>query len=87
MPEQPPLREDEKQPPKQDPAPEKPAGQRAPTAEEHPRTTWICENSRCRYFGVRRTVRWQHLGAGLYLVGTVRCHCGGLPVRETRQPS
>ena len=41
----------------------------APAAEEHPTTTWVCENSKCRYFGV-------------YLVGTVRCLCGQLPVKE-----
>ena len=63
------------------PAPRDPS-KTAPTAEEHPTTTWVCENSKCRYFGVLRKVRWQHLGAGLYLVGTVRCHCGQLPVKE-----
>lgn len=62
----------------------KPLGERSPTAEEHPTSVWICENPRCPYNGKRRKVRWQHLGGGLYLVGTVRCHCGSLPVREPR---
>lgn len=49
---------------------------------EHPQTTWICENPRCPRAGERRRVNWQHLGQGLYLVGTVRCGCGFVPVRE-----
>lgn len=64
------------------PAGEKPASERAPSPEEHPTTGWVCENPNCRYFGKKRRVRNQHLGAGLYLVGTVRCLCGQLPVRE-----
>lgn len=64
-------------------APQKPLGERAPTAEEHPTSTWTCENPRCEFSGKRRTIRWQHLGGGLYLTGPVRCYCGGLPVRDT----
>ncbi len=60
-------------------------GDKAPAAEEHPTTVWVCENAQCRYFGKKRRVRWQHLGGGLYLVGTVRCFCGYLPVREPKQ--
>lgn len=59
---------------------------RAPTAEEHPTDSFVCENSRCRYHGVKRVVRWQHIGAGLYLRGPVLCHCGWAPpkTRESR---
>jgi hypothetical protein len=61
------------------------AARTAPTEEEHPTSVWTCENSHCRYFGIKRRVRWQHLGAGLYLVGTIRCICGRLPVAESKR--
>jgi hypothetical protein len=63
---------------------EKPLGERPPKSGEHPTTVWICENPQCAFQGRRQKVPWQHLGGSLYLVGTVRCHCGSLPVREPR---
>lgn len=59
---------------------------RPPSPEEHPTDSFVCENSRCRYHGVKRVVRWQHIGAGLYLRGPVLCHCGWAPpkTRESR---
>lgn len=55
-----------------------------PATEEHPTATLICENNACRYFQVERTVRWAHLGQGLYLTGTIRCLCGRSPVFKPR---
>jgi len=65
-------------------APSKDPSRTPPTKEEHPTTVWICENNRCRYYQVRRRVAWQHLGAGLYLVGQIRCLCGHLPIKAPR---
>jgi hypothetical protein len=61
---------------------QKPASERAPKAEEHPTQTWTCENPRCRYVGKKRTVRLQHLGAGLYLRANVICFCGRPPILD-----
>lgn len=64
-------------------AAEQPA--QSPEAKEAPTQTWICENPRCKYAGVKRTVRMAHLGQGLYLMGAIRCQCGSLPVKDIQR--
>lgn len=61
-----------------------PLGERSPTREEQPVETWVCENPRCEYAGKKRTVRYAHLGQGLYMRGPIICHCGRQPVREPK---
>lgn len=67
---------------KSKPEGEKPASERAPSQDEHPTQTWVCENPRCRYVGKKRRVRMQHLGGGLYLRAPVVCLCGRQPILD-----